>query len=59
MDAEKLKEILDLHEKWLNDEVSGVRADLESANLKFALTFWRKWKSVIMATTKLHKDLLA
>ena len=33
MDNEKLKEILERHRKWLNDEDGGERADLRGANL--------------------------
>ena len=33
MDNEKLKEILERHRKWLNDEDGGERADLYGANL--------------------------
>ena len=36
MDAKKLKEILDRHKKWLNDDASGERADLYGANLRDA-----------------------
>lgn len=36
MEQEKLKEILDLHKKWLNGEPDGVRADLSNANLSNA-----------------------
>ena len=32
--AEELKEILELHVRWLNGEVGGLGADLESANLR-------------------------
>ena len=35
MDAEKLKEILENHKKWLNDD-GGERADLRWANLRWA-----------------------
>ena len=34
--AEELKEILDKHKKWLNDEEDGERADLRYANLRYA-----------------------
>ena len=33
MDNEKLKEILERHRKWLNDEDGGERADLCGADL--------------------------
>ena len=33
---EDLKEILELHKKWLNDEEDGVRADLRYADLRYA-----------------------
>ena len=33
MDNEKLKEILERHRKWLNDEDGGERANLYEANL--------------------------
>ena len=33
---ENLKEILELHEKWLNNEEGGIRADLSYADLSFA-----------------------
>ena len=36
MDNEKLKEILERHRKWLNDEDGGERADLREANLRGA-----------------------
>ena len=36
MDNEKLKEILERHRKWLNDEDGGERADLYGANLREA-----------------------
>ncbi len=36
MDRLKLKEILDLHEKWLRDIPTGQRADLEGADLRRA-----------------------
>ena len=36
MDNEKLKEILERHRKWLNDEDGGERADLHGANLRGA-----------------------
>ena len=36
MDNEKLKEILERHRKWLNDEDGGERADLYGANLRGA-----------------------
>ena len=34
MDQKKLKEILDLHSKWLKDPSTGERADLSGANLR-------------------------
>ena len=34
MDNEKLKEILERHRKWLNDEDGGERANLRGANLR-------------------------
>ena len=37
MDNEKLKEILERHRKWLNDEDGGERADLRGANLYGAI----------------------
>lgn len=36
MSGEELKDILILHEKWLNDESDGKRANLSRANLKGA-----------------------
>jgi len=37
MEADKLKEILDKHKKWLkSDRSNGERADLSSANLIYA-----------------------
>lgn len=36
MTREKLKEILDLHKKWYNNEEDGIRADLSSENLSYA-----------------------
>ena len=36
MDAIKLKEVLELHVKWINGEEGGVRADLSYANLSCA-----------------------
>ena len=36
MDNEKLKEILERHRKWLNDEDGGERADLCGADLRVA-----------------------
>ncbi len=33
MNSKKIKEILDKHQKWLNDEFDGKKADLSSANL--------------------------
>ena len=36
MDNEKLKEILERHRKWLNDEDGGERADLREADLREA-----------------------
>lgn len=36
MAAEKLKEILDKHKLWLNDEAGGCKADLRGANLSEA-----------------------
>jgi len=36
MKTRELKEILDLHKKWLNSEEGGVRADLSSADLSSA-----------------------
>ena len=36
MDNEKLKEILERHRKWLNDEDGGERADLREDNLRGA-----------------------
>ena len=34
--SEKLRKIIDLHEKWLRNETDGVRADLREANLSGA-----------------------
>jgi hypothetical protein len=34
--SEELKEILELHRKWLNAEDSGIRANLRSADLRYA-----------------------
>ena len=36
MTTEQLKEILEAHEKWLNDEEGGEKADLCNANLRDA-----------------------
>ena len=36
MTSEEIKEVLDLHEKWLNDEEGGKRADLRRADLRGA-----------------------
>jgi len=36
MDAEFLKTVIDKHQKWLNDEPDGERADLRGANLSGA-----------------------
>ena len=36
MTSEEIKEVLDLHEKWLNDEEGGKRADLRGADLRGA-----------------------
>lgn len=36
MEANQLKAILEKHEKWLNDEEDGERANLRSANLRDA-----------------------
>ena len=36
MDSERLKQILELHKKWLDDEEGGERADLSWANLSEA-----------------------
>ena len=36
MNGEKLKEILELHKKWLNNEEDGKKADLRGANLTYA-----------------------
>lgn len=34
MDAERLREVLEKHKKWLNDEAGGRKADLCGANLR-------------------------
>jgi len=36
MEATKLREVLELHGKWLRDEAGGVRANLREANLREA-----------------------
>ena len=36
MTKEELKEILDSHKKWLNNEPDGKKADLSDADLRFA-----------------------
>jgi len=36
MKREELKKVLELHKKWLNNEVGGVKADLRGANLQDA-----------------------
>jgi uncharacterized protein YjbI with pentapeptide repeats len=36
MNEDELKIVLDKHEKWLNDEEGGERADLRDANLRYA-----------------------
>ena len=36
MTKEELKEILDSHKKWLNDEPDGKKANLSGANLRYA-----------------------
>ena len=36
INREKIKEILKLHEKWLNGEEGGIRADLSDTNLIYA-----------------------
>lgn len=41
MDAERLKNILELHEKWLKGEKDGERADLSDADLDYScLPLW-------------------
>ena len=40
MTQEKLKEILDKHNRWLNDEVDGERADFNGADLRDADLRW-------------------
>ena len=40
MDANKLKEILDKHLKWLRNEEGGSRADLTRADLSGATLYW-------------------
>ena len=37
MNANELKEVLELHKKWLNNDESGKRADLSNANLAGAI----------------------
>ena len=36
MKVEGLKEVLELHKKWLNDDPDGVKADLRGADLRYA-----------------------
>ena len=36
MTKEELKEILDSHKKWLNNEPDGKKADLRGANLSIS-----------------------
>ena len=45
--AEELKEILELHNKWLNNEDGGVRADLSYANLRSADLSYANLRSAI------------
>jgi hypothetical protein len=36
MNRKKINQVLKLHKKWLNNEIGGVRADLQGANLQYA-----------------------
>ena len=40
MKAEELKKVIELHQKWLNDEPDGKKADLRWANLRKADLRW-------------------
>ena len=40
MNISKIREILSKHQKWLNDEAGGERADLSEANLSGADLSW-------------------
>ena len=46
MENKKLQEILDKHARWLNNEIGGVRANLQGADLHDARLNWANWHEV-------------
>lgn len=69
MKKEELQKILDLHEKWLNSETEGVRADLLGANLRGAdlteadldYSCWPLWcgSTGVRVDARIFRQLLA
>lgn len=59
MDENRLKEILDLHKKWLNDEESGERADLRGSNLSGSILRESDLSYSILRESDLHGSNLS
>ena len=59
MTSEEIKKVLDLHQKWLNEEEGGVRANLSGANLDFSCFPLWCGGSKFKCDTKLVYQLLA
>ena len=55
MDENRLKEILDLHKKWLNDEKGGERADLSGSDLRGSNLDYSAWP-LWCGSLKAHVD---
>ena len=59
MTSEEIKKVLDLHQKWLNEEEGGVRANLSGADLDFSCFPLWCGGSDFKCDTKLVYQLLA
>jgi hypothetical protein len=58
MEKEQLKEILELHKKWLNGEPDGVRADLSGANLSENYLLGADLRKAYMRGTNLRETCM-
>ncbi len=58
MNKEKLKEILEKHQKWLNNEESGERADLGYADLRGANLSYANLRGANLSYADLDEDQL-
>jgi len=54
MNSEEIKNVLELHKKWLNNEQGGERADLSEADLRWANLRWANLRGINFRGTDLR-----